>query len=77
VAQEDIERRPDVLAFTTKNLEQPMEITGRVRARLWVSSSAPDTDFFARLCDVYPDGRAFNVCEGQTRARFRKSFSPE
>ncbi|MBM3493250.1 MAG: CocE/NonD family hydrolase, partial [Armatimonadetes bacterium] len=38
-------------------------------------SDAPDTDFAAKLCDVYPDGRSFNVCEGILRARFRRSFS--
>jgi len=52
-------------------------VTGRVRVQLWAASDAPDTDFFGKLCDVYPDGRSFNVCEGQIRARFRKSFEKE
>lgn len=75
--QRTIEARPDVLLFTTETLEAPLEVTGRVRVRLWVTSDAPDTDFFAKLCDVYPDGRSFNLCEGQIRARFRKSFTRE
>lgn len=72
-----IEGRPDVLTFTSDPLSEPMEVTGRVRASIWASGDAPDTDFMVRLCDVYPDGRSFNVCEGVLRARFRKSLSEE
>ena len=75
--QRPIESRDDVLVFSTEPLEQPLEVTGRVRVKLWAASDAPDTDFFARLCDVYPDGRSMNVCEGQLRARFRESFDRE
>ncbi|HNU98902.1 MAG: CocE/NonD family hydrolase [Verrucomicrobia bacterium] len=75
--QRSIESRDDVLVFSTEPLDTPIEVTGRVRVKLWASSDAPDTDFFARLCDVYPDGRSMNVCEGQLRARFRKSFARE
>ncbi len=73
--QRPIEGRPDVLIFTSESLTAPLEVTGRVRAKLWASSDAPDTDFFVRLCDVYPDGRSFNICEGCLRARFRDFFS--
>ena len=66
-----------MLVFTSEPLAAPLEITGRVRAKLWASSDAPDTDFFVRLCDVYPDGRLFNICEGCLRARLRDSFSEE
>jgi len=75
--QRSIESRPDVLVFSSESLTEPLEITGRVRAKLWAASDAPDTDFFVRLCDVYPDGRSFNICEGRIRARFRESFSQE
>jgi predicted acyl esterase len=75
--QRKIETRPDVLTFTSESLTEPVEVTGRVRLRLWAASDAPDTDFFAKLCDVYPDGRCFNLCEGQLRARFRESFRRE
>jgi predicted acyl esterase len=75
--QRPIEDRADVLVFTSEPLSEPLEVTGRVRARLWVASDAPDTDFFARLCVVYPDGRSFNLCEGMLRARFRHGLDRE
>jgi len=75
--QRPIEGRADLLVFTSQPLVEPLEITGRVRAKLWASSDAPDTDFFVRLCDVYPDGRSINICEGRIRARFRESFAKE
>ncbi|MCS7265124.1 MAG: CocE/NonD family hydrolase [Armatimonadetes bacterium] len=75
--QRKIEGRPDVLVFSTEPLKEPLEVTGRVKVILWASSDAPDTDFVAKLCDVYPDGRSFNVCEGIVRARFREGFSKE
>ncbi len=75
--QKQVESRADVLLFTSDPLTELLEVTGRVRAKLWVSSDAPDTDFFAKLCDVYPDGRSFNLCEGSLRARFRGGFARE
>jgi uncharacterized protein len=75
--QREIEARDDVLVFTSEPLARPIEVTGRVRARLYISSDVQDTDFLARLCDVYPDGRSFNICEGIIRARYRLSFSHE
>jgi predicted acyl esterase len=75
--QRSIEGRSDVLVFTSEVLDEPLEVTGRVMARLWISSDAPDTDFFVRLCDVYPDGRSYNLCEGMLRARFRKGLDRE
>ncbi len=73
--QRVLERRPDVLVFTTEPLTEPLEVIGRVRARLFASSDAPDTDFLVKLCDVYPDGRCFNICEGILRARHRTSLT--
>jgi len=75
--QKKVEDRPDVLIFSTATLTQPIEVTGRIRAQVWVSADVPDTDFIARLCDVYPDGRSFNLCEGAVRARFRESREKE
>jgi predicted acyl esterase len=75
--QKKVESREDVLVFTTSPLTQPFEVTGRVRAKLWISTDVTDTDFIVRLCDVYPDGRSFNLCEGAVRARFRDSVSKE
>ena len=71
VDQRRIEARPDVLTFTTPPLERDTEVTGPVTMRLWACSSAPDTDFVARLVDVYPDGRAYNLTDGIIRARYR------
>jgi predicted acyl esterase len=75
--QKNVEEREDVLVFTSETLEAPVEVTGRVFARLWISTDAPDTDFIVKLCDVYPDGRSFNLCEGALRARFREGLSRE
>jgi putative CocE/NonD family hydrolase len=75
--QKRLEERPDVLVFTSAPLSKPIEVTGRVRARVWISTDAPDIDLIARLCDVYPDGRSFNLCEGSIRARFRDGLENE
>jgi len=72
--QRSIASRPDVLVFTGPELTQPLEVTGRVRVRLWIASDSLDTDFTAKLCDVYPDGRSINICDGILRTRFRKSL---
>jgi putative CocE/NonD family hydrolase len=75
--QNEVEERDDVLVFSSAALTSPIEVTGRVRARVWVSSDTSDTDFIARLCDVYPDGRSLNLCEGAIRARFREGNDRE
>ena len=75
--QKKVESRGDVLVFTSSPVTSPMEVTGRIRAKIWVSADVPDTDFIARLCDVYPDGRSFNLCEGAVRARFRNGLAKE
>ena len=69
-----VERRDDVLVYTSEVLERDLEVTGPVEMTLYASSSARDTDFAATLVDVYPDGRAINICEGLQRARFRESI---
>ena len=73
--QRPLSRRPDVLTFTGVPLERPLVAVGRVGARLWASSSAPDTDFVARLLDVHPDGTMENVCDGIIRARYRDALT--
>jgi predicted acyl esterase len=75
--QRPVEDRPDVLLFTTPVLEQPVEVTGRVKVVLWASSSAKDTDFTAKLTDVHPDGRSMLVLDGIIRARHRDSMERE
>lgn len=72
--QSAIETRDDVLCFTTAVLDEPVEVTGPVTLKLFVSSSAPDTDFTAKLVDVSPDGRAIILCHGVLRMRYRQSL---
>jgi hypothetical protein len=73
--QEEVERRADVLVYTSAPLETDIEITGPIEVKLWASSSAVDTDFTGKLVDVYPDGKTFNIVEGIVRARYRESVS--
>jgi predicted acyl esterase len=75
--QRKLETRPDVLIFSTDTLTRPIEVTGRIRANLYVSSDCPDTDFTVKLTDVYSDGRSMLVTDGIRRARFRRSFEHE
>jgi len=72
VDQTHIEQRLDVLVYTSDILSQDLEVTGPVAVKLFAASSAPDTDFTAKLVDVHPDGRAFNIADGIIRARYRK-----
>jgi hypothetical protein len=73
--QRGVEARADVLCYTTEPLSRPLEVIGPVVAVLYVSSSAPDTDFTAKLVDVFPDGRAESLADGIMRARYRNSPS--
>ncbi|NIA14254.1 MAG: CocE/NonD family hydrolase [Nitrospiraceae bacterium] len=75
--QQSLETRGDVAVFTTPVLDEYVEITGKVLVRLYASSSALDTDFTAKLCDVYPDGRSMLVCDGIVRARHRNTVEGE
>ena len=73
--------RPDVLVFQTEPLAAAIEVTGPLVVKLWASSDGPDTDFTAKLVDVYPPnadfphGLALNIADGILRARYRKSRS--
>lgn len=72
--QRTIELRNDVLVYSSCALKDDLEITGPVTLHLYASSTAPDTDFTAKLVDVYEDDYAFNLCDSIIRARFRDSF---
>ena len=63
----ELEGRPDVLTFSSEPLDATLDITGPVRAELYVTSTLVHTDFFARLCDVDPKGRSTNVTDGLVR----------
>ena len=75
VDQRPAEARDDVLCFTSETLTEPLEVTGHVSLILFVSSSAPDTDFTGKLVDVFPDGRAIYLTDGILRARYRNSLA--
>jgi putative CocE/NonD family hydrolase len=72
--------RDDVLVFQTEPLTADVEVTGPFVVKLWISSDCPDTDFTAKLVDVYPpnedypEGFAMNVTDGIIRCRYRESW---
>jgi putative CocE/NonD family hydrolase len=68
--QRELEARPDVLSFTSPVLQTDVEVTGPVMVHLWACTTAPDTDFVARLVDVYPDGRAMSLTDGIVRGSY-------
>ena len=70
-----VERRDDVLVYTTPPLEEDLEVTGPVRMELFASTSARDTDFMAKLLDVWPNGFAQRLTDGMVRGRFRKGMA--
>ncbi len=72
--QRPTEYRQDVLCYTSEPMTEPLEVTGSVKAVVYASSSAVDTDFTAKLVDVRPDGYAMNVAQGILRARYRNGF---
>ena len=67
----EVQQRSDVLTYTTAPLERDLDVVGPLRLILYASSSALDTDFSARLSDVFPDGRAIQLQSGILRARYR------
>ena len=73
----NFEEQREVRTFTTAPLTAPVEWTGKLRAELYVSSSARDTDFIVRICDVYPDGRSILIADYARRARYREGFDKE
>jgi uncharacterized protein len=75
VDQRPVQARADVLCYSTPVLDRPVEVTGHVSLTLFVSSSAPDTDFTGKLVDVFPDGRAIFLTDGILRARYRESLT--
>jgi putative CocE/NonD family hydrolase len=72
--QRDVEIRNDVLIYSSPPLERSVWVVGLVKARLFAASSARDTDWVVKMCDVAPDGRSLNIQEGVIRARFRNGF---
>jgi putative CocE/NonD family hydrolase len=72
-----VQERADVLVYASDVLEQDVEVTGPIVARLHVATSARDTDFTVALVDVHPDGRAIGIADGIRRLRYRESFATQ
>jgi hypothetical protein len=72
--QRPVETRRDVLVYTTPPVKRDLEVTGRVDAVLYVSTSATDTDFSAKLVDVFPNGETRNLTDGMLRLRYREGL---
>ncbi len=78
--QRDNENRKDVLVFTSRILDEEIEVTGEIVAELFVSSTGKDTDFTITLCDVYPDGKSINLSgldAGYLRMRYRNGYEKQ
>lgn len=71
--QSNLERRADVLIYSTKPLTTDAEVTGPVSMTLYVETTAVNTDFTVKLVDVHPDGKAFNVSDGILRRAYSKA----
>nr|WP_263327630.1 CocE/NonD family hydrolase [Neobacillus sp. Marseille-Q6967] len=76
IDQQSIESREDVLVYTSDVLQEDIEVTGPVKVILYASSSAVDTDFTAKLIDVHPNQKAFNIVDGIIRAKYRDPNNP-
>lgn len=72
--QRQLANRKDVVSYQTPPQAEYIETIGYPEVVLHASSSCPDTDFFARLIDVAPDGRAIDITSGMVRARYRESL---
>ena len=72
--QRPLERREDVLVYTSEFLKSPITIAGPMKMKLFAATDGPDTDWMIKLVDVYPDGRAMPISEGILRARFREGL---
>jgi len=75
--QRETEERPDVLVYTSDPLDEGIEVSGTIEVTLYVSSDARDTDFTAKLIDVYPDGSAYNLDETIQRARYLEGYDKQ
>jgi uncharacterized protein len=72
--QREMERRPDILVYSSDPLAEGIEVSGPIEVTLYVSSDAKDTDFTVKVLDVYPDGRAYNLDETIQRVRYREGY---
>lgn len=75
--QQEMEKREDILVYTSEPLTEGIEVSGFIESTLYVSSDAKDTDFTIKLIDVYPDGKAYNLDETIQRVRYRDGYDKE
>ena len=75
--QQEMEKRDDILVYTTDVLQEGVEVSGFIESTLFVSSDVKDTDFTIKLIDVYPDGTAYNLDETIQRVRYREGYDKE
>ena len=73
--QRRLDGRDDILSYTSAPLTAPLEVVGPVEVKLFASSTAPDTDFIAKLIDIHPDGFTQELVYGMVRARYRNGTS--
>ncbi|WP_238988401.1 CocE/NonD family hydrolase [Aureibaculum marinum] len=75
--QSEMEKREDILVYTSEPLKKGIEVTGFIESTLYVSSDVKDTDITIKIIDVYPDGKAYNLDETIQRARYREGYDKE
>jgi len=75
--QSPVETRSDVLVYTSDVLTDSVLVVGQIKVKLWASSDGLDTDFTAKLCDVYPSGKSMLIADGIIQARHRNSLEKE
>jgi putative CocE/NonD family hydrolase len=75
--QQEMELREDILVYTSEPLENGIEVSGFIHAKLFLSSDVKDTDLTIKLIDVYPDGKAYNLDETIQRVRYREGYEKE
>ncbi len=75
--QSEMEKRDDILVYTTDVLEEGIEVSGFIESYIYLSSDAKDTDVTIKLIDVHPDGKAFNLDETIQRVRYREGYDKE
>lgn len=75
--QSQMEKRDDILVYTSESLKEGIEVSGFVESTLYLSSDVKDTDVTIKLIDVYPDGKAYNLDETIQRVRYREGYDKE
>lgn len=75
--QSEMEKRDDILVYTSDVLEEGIEVSGFIESYLYLSSDAKDTDVTIKLIDVHPDGKAYNLDETIQRVRYREGYEKE